>query len=137
MSATNPIGSTTGRAIHTAHHDDQEGIMLHGSDHQDNGPMADADRWQVAYCADTPLTHAGLAAGFLPFVEHVSPSYATQEEARRVADGLIGTARDGGAVLWAWAVPGPAPRTGNDADALEDGASSENGARSRPVMDST
>jgi len=107
--------------------------MLRGNDYQDNSPMADADRWQVAYCADTPLTHAGLAAGFLPFVEHLSPSYATEEEARRVADGLIGTARDGGTVLWAWAwaVPGPALRTSNDADASEDGASLENGARAQ------
>jgi len=104
--------------------------MLRGSDQQDNSPTADADRWQVAYWADTPLTHAGWAAGFLPFVEYLSPSYATEEEARRVADGLIGTARDGGTVLWAWAVPGPAPHTGNDADASEDSASSENGARS-------
>ncbi len=98
--------------------------MTHESDHQDDGPITDADRWQVAYWADTPLTHAGLAAGFLPFVEHLSPSYATEEEARRVADGLIGTARDGGTVLWAWAwtVPGPALRTGTDA--------SENGALS-------
>ncbi len=105
--------------------------MTHESDHQDNGPLIAADRWQVAYCADTPLTHAGWTAGFLPFVEYLSPSYATQEEARRVADGLIGTARDGGTVLWAWAVLGPAPRTGNDADASEDGTSSENGARSQ------
>ncbi len=107
--------------------------MLRGSDHQDNSPLADADRWQVAYWADTPLTHAGLAAGFLPFVEHLSPSYATEEEARRGADGLIGTARDGGTVLyaWAWAVPSPALHSGNDADASEDGAASENGARSQ------
>jgi hypothetical protein len=105
--------------------------MTHESDHQDDSPLIAADRWQVAYWADTPLTHAGWAAGFLPFVEYVSPSYATEEEARRVADGLIGAARDGGTVLWAWAVPGPAPHTGNDADASEDGASSENGTRSQ------
>jgi len=90
-----------------------------------------ADRWQVAYGVDTPLTHAGWAAGFLPVVEHVSPSYATQEEAQRVADGLIGMALDSGTVVWAWAVPGPALRTGTDADASEDGAASENGARSQ------
>ncbi len=105
--------------------------MAHESGHQDDNPLIAADRWQVAYWADTPLTHAGWAAGFLPFVEHLSPSYATEEEARRVADGLIGTARDGSTVLWAWTVPGPALRTGNDADA------SENGARSRSMMDST
>jgi len=87
--------------------------------------MIAADRWQVAYEADTPLTHAGLAAGFLPFVERLSPSYATQEEARRGADSLIGTARDGGTVLWAWAVPCLALRSGNDADALENGARSQ------------
>ncbi len=96
--------------------------MTHESDHQDDGPLIAADRWQVAYGADTPLTHAGWAAGFLPFVEHLSTSYATEEEARRVADGLIGMALDGGTVVWAWAVPGPALRNGTDADASENGA---------------
>ncbi len=87
--------------------------MTHESDHQGDGPTIAADRWQVAYWADTPLTHAGWAAGFLPFVEHVSTSYATEEEARRGADGLIGTARDGGTVLWhgPYWIPHPAPRT--------------------------
>ncbi len=101
--------------------------MTHESDHQDDGPTIAADRWQVAYWADTPLTHAGWAAGFLPMVEYLSASYATQEEARRVADGLIGMALDGGTVVWAGAVPRPAPHRGTDASGSEDSTGSEDG----------
>jgi len=111
--------------------------MTHESDHQDDGPLIAADRWQVAYCADTPLTHAGWAAGFLPFVEHLSTSYATEEEAQRVADGLIGMALDGGTVVWAWAVPRLAPHAGTNASGSEDSTGSEDDTLSRPAMYST
>jgi len=72
------------------------------------------DRWRVVYHCGGTNTNRDPQTGLLPWFQHVPVYCETEEEGQRVARDLIGTARDGGTVAYARAVPVRVPHIVDD-----------------------